>query len=140
MFLKIVRVFLLVVALFCWFFAFEILWFKPCYLPKRTFAEKTHPQVYNLYPKPHVFSADGKILAIGSADGKVSLCALESQSELMSLPGNNEAVVQTWFSPDGKFLAASHYGGGFFLWELRTRKKTALPVFSAGQWLAFTPD
>jgi WD40 repeat protein len=142
MFVKIVRVFLLVVALFGWFFAFEILWFKPSFLPTHTFTEKTYvrsePQI-TYYLRPHAFSPDGKILAIGRADGAVSLWSLESQKQLMSLPGNNEAVVQTWFSPDGRFLAASHNYGGFFLWELETRKKTALQMINAVQWFAFTP-
>jgi WD40 repeat protein len=140
MFLKIVRVFLLLVALFCWGIAFKILWFKSSYLPKHTYDEITYIRgTYQGFSQiPHAFSPDGKILAIGRADGTVSLPSLESHQEVMSLAGNKEAIVQTWFSPNGKTLAASDQYGGLFVWDLETRKKT--PFAITLQWLAFTPD
>src|SRR6516164_4888636 len=107
MFLKSGRAILLTAIFFLWFFAFKILWFKPSHLPKHSFSEITHiltksqnSQATDL--RPHAYSPDGRTLAIGTADGKVTIKSLETYGEEMSLAGTQEAVEQIWYSPDGK--------------------------------------
>ena len=101
-----------VIAACLWAFSFKVLWFKPSILPKHRFEEITHirekSQNSNLTDlKPHAFSPDGKNLAIGKSDGTVTIKSLETFKEIVSLPGSNEAVVQTWFSPDGNAASLS---------------------------------
>jgi WD40 repeat protein len=144
MFLKSGRAILLTAIFFLWFFAFKILWFKPSHLPKHSFSEITHiltksqnSQATDL--RPHAYSPDGRTLAIGTADGKVTIKSLETYGEEMSLAGTQEAVEQIWYSPDGKTLAVVHRFGDFFLWDVEKGTKL-LSREGDVRWFAFTRD
>lgn len=92
------------------------------------------------------FSPDGRVLAIGRADGHIQFLdartGAESSPDLVH-PG---AVHQGRFSPDGRSLATACADGKVRLWDLNTREvhftvahdgSADIVVFSPdGQWLA----
>jgi WD40 repeat protein/serine/threonine protein kinase len=58
-----------------------------------------------------VFSVDDRQVATISFDGTVKLWDLESETEVLTLPGEGNNGREVAFSPDGKYLAASTGSG-----------------------------
>jgi WD40 repeat protein len=63
------------------------------------------------------FSADGKTLATGNADGTVKLWNVSTGNELMTLRGHTNQVFAVRFSPDGSTLASGQVGGTIRFWR-----------------------
>jgi WD40 repeat protein len=96
------------------------------------------------------FSSDGKMLACGSDDGKVTLWDVETTSEpseLASLVGHASAIHSIVFLQDGKRLATASSDSTVKLWDIRTgqevmslkghrAKVTSLALSPDGQTLA----
>jgi WD40 repeat protein/uncharacterized caspase-like protein len=88
------------------------------------------------------FSADGRLLASGSADKSVKVWEAATGREVQTLAGHAGWVTSLAFSPDGKYLASGGADGVIKLWEVaawreaRTLKRHAGKVSS----LAFSPD
>jgi WD40 repeat protein len=99
------------------------------------------------------FSADGKRLAAGQANGTVAILDAATGAQQRSLTGHTDIVVSrgVQFSPDGKTLATGSFDGTIRLWDAASGTQTAelrghglrvLSIsFSAdGQRLASTSD
>jgi len=68
------------------------------------------------------FSADGKVLAVGSTPSRVDIWDVDSQRKVQTLQGSNTIA----FSSDGRLLAED--GNGIELWDVATGKlETRIP-------------
>lgn len=87
------------------------------------------------------FSADGRRLAVGVANGAV-LYDTETWREVRRLLGHPNVVLAVAWSPDGRTLAAGGFEGAAVLWDTRTGEiRRTLPGHSSYVGaLAFTPD
>lgn len=90
------------------------------------------------------FSPDGKVLAVGDEDGKVTLCNLASRENSVTFKAHDFPVRCLAFSPDGRtFATGSSDVRSIRLWEVATG--LAIQKTFSGQigdvWsLAFSPD
>jgi hypothetical protein len=75
-----------------------------------------------------IFSADGKLLAVGSSDQTVSLWDVSSARELRSLKGHTGAVRRVFFSPNGKIIASVGDDKTVRLWDVTSGR--TLSTFS----------
>ena len=89
------------------------------------------------------FSADGKILASGSANGTVTLWDLGPNPFNQILSGHTDTVNSVAFSPDGKTLASGSLDNTIILWDVATGEPWGGPLrghASAITSVAFSPD
>jgi WD40 repeat protein len=89
------------------------------------------------------YSPTGRLLATGSADGRVRLLDLEGHGQdYRVLAGHTQAVSCLAFAPDGRTLASGSPDGTVRLWHVATGLNLA--VFDPGRGgvraLAFAPD
>jgi len=69
--------------------------------------------------KAAAFSYDGRLIATGSADGKVQVWDTVSGRELGSFVDRLKSSVECLaFSPDGKLLVSGHRNGACAMWDL----------------------
>ena len=75
-------------------------------------------------------------------NGAVSVCRVSDGAELMRLPDRiSLGNLYSAFSPNGRFLALYHRGGGLLAWDLESQKRILhLPHDNALLTCAFTPD
>jgi hypothetical protein len=87
-------------------------------------------------------SADGKLLATGSYDQKITLWNLDVGKVLRILEGHNAAVFGVAFRPDGKVLASVSADRTLKLWDVATGKRLDTRPESSKELyaLAFSPD
>lgn len=94
------------------------------------------------------FSPDGRWLATGSHEGRISIWEVENGRQQHRLPGRNLPVAAVAFSPDGAYLAGAWRDGAVRLYATETLAGSAAPdylVTLQGRGasilsLAFSPD
>lgn len=64
------------------------------------------------------FNADGRLIALGQADGKILLIETESLKVLATLTGHNGSVDHLAFSNTGKWLASAAADGSIDFWNI----------------------
>jgi len=70
------------------------------------------------------FSPNGQVLAIGEADGRVSLWSVPSCEFLDKLPYRHElGVLFVAFSNNGRLLATGGIDSRIFLWDRESRRR-----------------
>jgi WD40 repeat protein len=87
------------------------------------------------------FSPDGKTLAIGGADGKVTLLDLES-NKTEALSATRGGILSLAFSPDGRWLASGGLDQSVKLWEVAAGTELRSLVGATGEvnTVAFSSD
>ncbi|MGI8331667.1 NACHT and WD repeat domain-containing protein [Actinomadura scrupuli] len=84
------------------------------------------------------FTADGRILAVGGADGSISLWDPATRRQLGStLRSNALSVNDLAFSADGRLLASAHEDGTLRLWDVTTHQELGSPL-AGHRWSATT--
>ncbi|MFF4158564.1 helix-turn-helix domain-containing protein [Streptomyces sp. NPDC001678] len=93
-------------------------------------------------PRQVAFSPDGRTLAIGDANGVVSLWDADGRRRLATLAGPSQAVTGLAFSPDGRTLAGAGADGAVRLWDVASRRTEATLTGHTQSVLAlaFSPD
>jgi WD40 repeat protein len=74
------------------------------------------------------FSADGGLLALGTALGPVHLYATATGAEVGRLSGHRGAVLTVAFSPDGKALVSAGADTTALVWDVSEARKKARPA------------
>src|SRR5262249_9300604 len=83
------------------------------------------------------FSPDGKLLAAGSANGRVRLWTVGGRL-VRVLDGHEGLIWSLAFAPDGKTLATAGEDGTARLWELATGKERARLAGHRGSGFAWS--
>ena len=89
------------------------------------------------------FSADGKMLATGSSEGRILLWqAVAGKWELRkTMSGHAAGVAEVAFSPDGKTLASASRDGTVRLWDVSEGREVHKFEMAVAVWsVAFSPD
>ena len=88
------------------------------------------------------FSADGATLAVGQADGKITIWDTVTGCKRSTLDGQQDFVVSLAFAPDSTILASSGNGCRTRIWDLASGKErlTITGRMNTSVALCFTPD
>ena len=88
------------------------------------------------------FSADGKRLAAGAEDNRITILDPASGKVLRSCVGHQAAVVALAFSPDGKRLASASHDRSVKIWDPSSGKELLTLAGHAGpvHAVAYSPD
>ncbi|MGV0027405.1 WD40 domain-containing protein [Phormidesmis priestleyi] len=84
------------------------------------------------------FSRDGKIVAMGNAQGEVKLQSVDGQ-KLQTLKGHSDLITGLSFSPDGKRLLTASQDGTIKLWSIDGKELKSFEMRLAGT-VRFSPD
>ncbi len=87
-------------------------------------------------------SSDLNTLALGQADGSVTLWDAVSRSQLARLTGHTDIVLPVTFSADARWLAAGSFDNTVSVWDVASRRllvKLTNHIASVSA-LAFSPD
>ena len=66
---------------------------------------------------------DGKLIAVGAADGSITLCAAETGQAIASFGQHPAGIRRMEFSRDGKRLVTGNNGGLVKVWDVAERKE-----------------
>jgi eukaryotic-like serine/threonine-protein kinase len=104
--------------------------------PQELFTFPRHEsQIFGLSCSP-----DGRLLAVGHGDGRVSLLDLMERRVLHTFPGDGSCCFTVAFSPDGKRVASTSQKGSLNLWDVAGRTNAGtLPCRTTSE-VAFSPD
>ncbi|MBD2578968.1 DnaJ domain-containing protein [Oscillatoria sp. FACHB-1406] len=88
------------------------------------------------------FSPNNKAIAVGRADGCITLWNWHNGEELKTLSGHRDRVSSIAFSPDGKTLASGSWDGQIRLWDWESGTVAAVLSGHGGRVcaVAFSPD
>jgi WD40 repeat protein len=88
------------------------------------------------------FSPDGKLLAVGRAQGEIQLLDAAIGQVTATLTGHTKTVWSVAFSPDGKTLASGSEDGTIRLWSVASGQSTATLTGHTQNVnsVAFSPD
>jgi serine/threonine protein kinase len=90
---------------------------------KETFRFSINPDGKSVHAT--AFSADGRLLLNGRADGKLELYRVENGSLVKSWKAHDKTVCAVALSPDGKQALSGSLDRGFRLWDLRDYRMLA---------------
>lgn len=86
-------------------------------------------------------SPDGRLVATGSADGKLRLWSTATQRQIGApLHGQASPATSLAFSPDGRKLASVAADGTLRLWSVADHRAIGAPLGDDISSLAFSPD
>jgi WD40 repeat protein len=71
---------------------------------------------------PAAFSADAKLVALGGADNTIRVWETATGKERHTFAGLPSHMTQLGFHPEGRYLAACHYGGPVRILDLQNNK------------------
>lgn len=87
------------------------------------------------------FSNDGKLVAVGGADGNIEIWDTVTGNRKISFAGHKNGVRNLSFSPDRRQLMSNGDDGPTRLWDTATGKEIAqLISFKDGEWIVITPE
>jgi WD40 repeat protein len=92
------------------------------------------------------FSADGRVLAIGDYEGRISLWDTETGKQLgrrligQSGGGSEVSVLSVDFSPDGTRLVSSDTTGATYMWDVASHRLMGKAQLGGRLLIQFTPD
>jgi len=88
------------------------------------------------------WSPDGKLIALGSHDKKVTIWDIATRKSVQTLVGHNNWVDAVAWSPNGKYIASASQGTRVRIWEVASgRQSSVLEGHSAGvRDVAWSPD
>jgi WD40 repeat protein len=102
---------------------------------ERAFAVPIQARVFSL-----AWSPDGKMMALGTADGEVVLLELASGQVRRRLAGHHSYVQSLAFSPDGKTLASGSADATALVWDVFGAASKRSQSLSAPQLSALWDD
>ncbi len=73
------------------------------------------------------FTSDGKTLAVGTKDGRISLCSLVTREVVLVLSGHLKAVTSLAFSSDDNLLVSGSTDGTVRFWRAAPFSRTDAP-------------
>lgn len=88
------------------------------------------------------FGRDGRLLASGDEDNRISIWDMTNRRELRTLVGHTSTINSIDFSADSSLLASASNDGSTFLWEARTGERllTLISLDDGGEWMTVTPQ
>ena len=88
------------------------------------------------------FSPDGKRIAAGTGNGRLTVFDSMSGQLIMELEGHQKAINSVAFSPDGTLIASAAFDGSVSIWSARNAAhKYTLNRDGSSVWrIAFSPD
>ena len=87
------------------------------------------------------FSADGRFLATGDADGSIMIWDVAAGRREMFVSGHKNGVRKIDFSSDNQQIVSTGDDGPARIWDIATGKEIAqFFSFADGEWITITPE